>query len=132
MPQVLPEKLDPLKNMSKINDEIEESEELDNVFPFEEVTDSAAYVRELRKNAWRAQETSGAKKLPIDRQQEVVDFIAFLKERVGIKGAPSPVLKKKAAADGFVGMWTDREDMNDSSLWVRQMRADEWESREKP
>lgn len=28
----------------------------------------------------------------------------------------------------FVGMWKDREDMEDSSQWVRQTRQQEWSS----
>ena len=28
----------------------------------------------------------------------------------------------------FVGMWKDREDMEDSSQWVRQVRQQEWTS----
>ena len=28
----------------------------------------------------------------------------------------------------FVGMWKDREDMKDSSQWVRQTRQQEWTS----
>ncbi len=39
--------------MSKIDYEIDETDELADVFPFEGIKDSAAYVRELRKNAWR-------------------------------------------------------------------------------
>lgn len=27
----------------------------------------------------------------------------------------------------FVGMWQDREDLEDSSQWVRQLRQQEWE-----
>jgi hypothetical protein len=27
----------------------------------------------------------------------------------------------------FVGMWQDREDLADSSQWVRQLRQGEWE-----
>lgn len=47
--------LDPLKNMSKIeytpedNPDIDEKD-LDNVFPFADVDDSAAFVRKIRKN----------------------------------------------------------------------------------
>jgi hypothetical protein len=28
----------------------------------------------------------------------------------------------------FVGMWKDREDMEDSNQWVRQVRQQEWTS----
>ena len=54
-PQFHYRKLDPLKHMSKIDYEADESAEddLNDVFLFKDVKDSAAYVRELRKNAWR-------------------------------------------------------------------------------
>ena len=26
----------------------------------------------------------------------------------------------------FIGMWRDREDMSDSTAWVRQVRAEQW------
>lgn len=29
----------------------------------------------------------------------------------------------------FIGMWRERGEMNDSTAWVRQMRAAEWEHR---
>ncbi len=49
------ETLDPLKNMSPIlyepNPEIDG--DLSDVSLFEDVKDSAAYIHELRKNAWR-------------------------------------------------------------------------------
>jgi hypothetical protein len=31
------------------------------------------------------------------------------------------------AKEPFIGMWKDREDMNDSSFWVRQVRQREWD-----
>lgn len=50
--------LDPLKNMSKIeyipddNPDVDEKE-LDNVSPFADVENSAAFARKIRKNGWR-------------------------------------------------------------------------------
>jgi len=29
--------------------------------------------------------------------------------------------------DHFIGMWRDREDMEDASKWVRNLRRREWE-----
>jgi|GEM_PF-1345971 len=46
-------KLDPLKHMMKVNVKMDDKDDLIDVSPFKEVTDSAAYARELRKNAWR-------------------------------------------------------------------------------
>ena len=62
--------------------------------------------------------------LPPEGQKEVVDFIIFLRERY----APPPT--DQADSDlanlGFVGIWRDREDMRDSSTWVRTVREREW------
>ena len=34
----------------------------------------------------------------------------------------------KLQDEPFVGMWKDREEMEDSSQWVRQVRQQEWTS----
>ncbi len=64
--------------------------------------------------------------LPSRLQQIVADFIAFLRlcytqdlpEDVGAL----PPLKD----EHFVGIWSDRPDMMDSSTWIRTIRAREW------
>lgn len=33
---------------------------------------------------------------------------------------------KKIEGEPFVGMWKDREDMQDSTAWVRDLRRKEW------
>ena len=63
--------------------------------------------------------------LPPEAQQEVADFIAFLRRRIEPKrrrsGTPLAL-----AQEPFVGMWRDRPDMQDSSAWVRETRRREW------
>lgn len=65
--------------------------------------------------------------LPPEAQKQVIDFVAFLKTRY--RPVPSAPKAKyvKLAEEPFVGMWRDREDMQDSSKWVRQLRHREWE-----
>lgn len=46
-------KLDPLKHISKIEYEVDENEDLTDVFPFKDVDNSAVYINELRNNTWR-------------------------------------------------------------------------------
>ena len=46
-------KLDPLKHISRIEYEVDEYDDLTDVFPFEDVDNSAIYIHELRKNTWR-------------------------------------------------------------------------------
>jgi hypothetical protein len=61
-----------------------------------------------------------------EAQKQVIDFIAFLKMRYRRRpGAPES--KRKLAEEPFVGMWRDREDLQDSSAWVRELRRREWE-----
>ncbi|MDQ1354955.1 MAG: hypothetical protein QG657_5264 [Acidobacteriota bacterium] len=48
-------RLNPLKHISRIDYDIDNTEDIDmnDAEPFKEVKDSAAYVREIRQNAWR-------------------------------------------------------------------------------
>jgi hypothetical protein len=46
-------KFDPLKHISRIEYEVDENDALTDVFPFEDVDNSAIYIHELRKNTWR-------------------------------------------------------------------------------
>ena len=63
--------------------------------------------------------------LPPEAQRQLEDFISFLRERykeAQPKSAPASDLESEA----FVGMWRDREDMRDSSAWVRNVRQSHW------
>ena len=65
--------------------------------------------------------------LPPNAQALVADFIAFLKQRY--QQIPSPVQQQQDWQDDpFIGMWQDREDMQDSTQWVRATRSSEWRS----
>jgi hypothetical protein len=60
--------------------------------------------------------------LPPEGQRQVADFIALLRERYARSQSPEPI----TSDDTFIGMWRDREDMQDSSTWVRNLRENEW------
>ncbi|MBI1928573.1 DUF2281 domain-containing protein [Candidatus Poribacteria bacterium] len=65
--------------------------------------------------------------LPTEAQKQIIDFIAFLKTRY-----PAPQIVKKTKQlklvdEPFIGMWRGREDMQDSTAWVRNLRRREWE-----
>jgi len=63
--------------------------------------------------------------LPLEAQRQIKDFISFLKERYkGVSPKKAPVSDLETEA--FVGMWRDREDMRDSSAWVRNIREKHW------
>ena len=68
--------------------------------------------------------------LPPDRQEEVADFIAFLKTRLGIQEGQSRDASTGKHSDSFFGMWADREEMKDSSSWVRKLRTEEWRAQD--
>jgi mRNA-degrading endonuclease RelE of RelBE toxin-antitoxin system len=67
------------------------------------------------------------KKLPPTAQKQIFDFIAFIKTRHQ-KPVANRQSKKKTGLmnEPFIGIWKAREDMKDSSLWVRKMRKAEW------
>jgi hypothetical protein len=65
--------------------------------------------------------------LPPDAQEQVKEFIAFLRSRQQSARARKPARARVALADEpFIGIWRDREDMNDSTAWVRETRQREW------
>jgi Protein of unknown function (DUF2281) len=63
--------------------------------------------------------------LPEDAQRLVIDFVSFLKQRY-----PSPQAQQSQPLDldnePFVGMWSDRPEMQDSTAWVREVRQQHW------
>lgn len=76
------------------------------------------------KTASIAQEIAS---LPPEAQRQVIDLVAFMKMCYPtwqiIKGTEHTQL----ADEPFVGMWREREDMQDSTAWVRDLRRREWE-----
>ncbi|MBF0544780.1 MAG: DUF2281 domain-containing protein [Candidatus Riflebacteria bacterium] len=64
--------------------------------------------------------------LPPEAQQEVADFVAFLRTKFGEIYPPKKGKKKSVLDCKCIGMWKDREDMKDSSSWVRKLREKEW------
>jgi hypothetical protein len=74
-----------------------------------------------QEELWRQLET-----LPREAQQQVVDFIAFLHSRYASPRARKAAQRTRLASESFIGMWRDREDLQDSSAWVRNTREREW------
>jgi hypothetical protein len=66
--------------------------------------------------------------LPPEAQRQVADYVALLKlrhrRRLSSRQAP-PV---PITDEPFVGMWREREEMQDSAAWVRQLREGDWNS----
>jgi len=64
--------------------------------------------------------------LPPEGQAQVVDLIEFLSSRYRSRGLNGKARPLNLAEETFVGMWRDRDDMQDSSAWVRSTREREW------
>lgn len=63
--------------------------------------------------------------LPPEGQRQVIDFITFMRQRYGqLQLSEQPV--SDLFAESFIGIWQDRSDLKDSSLWVRSVRESEW------
>ena len=62
--------------------------------------------------------------LPPEARREVEDFIVFLRQRYDKQ--TETTANGDLSEESFVGMWKDREDMQDSSAYVRKLRESEW------
>jgi hypothetical protein len=56
-------------------------------------------------------------------QRQVADFIAFLSE-TRVRPRRGSRASGSVRDDPFVGIWSDRSDLEDSSAWVRRVRED--------
>ncbi len=63
--------------------------------------------------------------LPLEAQRQIKDFVFFLRERYK-SSPPKSIPPSDLETEAFVGMWRDREDMRDSSAWVRNVRETHW------
>jgi hypothetical protein len=64
--------------------------------------------------------------LPPEAQQQVLDFVAFLRSRYRIPDKEKPRKPAELTNESFVGIWKDREEMQDSAKWLRTIRRSEW------
>ena len=69
--------------------------------------------------------------LPEDMLQEVWDFALFLQEKRKQHGVLRRIKTKQVnnqslSAEPFIGIWKNRQEMTDSSEWVKQLRQEEW------
>ncbi|HEY3229944.1 MAG TPA: hypothetical protein VGJ87_12040 [Roseiflexaceae bacterium] len=67
--------------------------------------------------------------LPSDAQRQVMDFIAFLAARYRVAPSVKQAHASNLSDEPIVGMWADRDDLTDSSAWVRTLREREWDRR---
>ena len=64
--------------------------------------------------------------LPSDAQQEAADFVEFLYERYVSRNRVGKKPRKPISESSFRGIWKDREEMKDSTEWVRNIRKSRW------
>jgi len=64
--------------------------------------------------------------LPVEAQQQVADFIAFLQQRYKIDRSTQKPAQANLESEPFIGMWSNRQDLSDSSSWTRKIRKSEW------
>ncbi|MDJ0692301.1 MAG: hypothetical protein QNJ41_27905 [Xenococcaceae cyanobacterium MO_188.B32] len=51
-----------------------------------------------------------------------------LEQKLHVQNLSPEIDQSNLQDEPFVGMWKEREDMEDSSQWVRQLRQQEWTS----
>lgn len=66
------------------------------------------------------------KKLPPEAKRQAQDFIDFLYERYTLKEIVDKTKTSKLSKSPFFGIWKDREEMDDSSEWVKNVRKNQW------
>jgi len=64
--------------------------------------------------------------LPPEAQQQVADFVAFLRVRHAARRGRVKPGRTPLGDEPFVGMWRDREEMREGGAWVRAFREREW------
>tara|TARA_R100001143_G_C3361009_1_gene135769 strand:- start:10636 stop:10875 length:240 start_codon:yes stop_codon:yes gene_type:complete len=67
------------------------------------------------------------KKLPTEAQQEAADFVEFLSKKYLQESNENDSKGRKSILENsFRGIWKDREDLQDSTKWVRELRKSRW------
>jgi len=64
--------------------------------------------------------------LPLEGQRQVERFVTFLRQSYGSAPRVAQPPSSDWQTEGFLGMWRDRVDMQDSYAWVRKQRESEW------
>ncbi len=64
--------------------------------------------------------------LSVEAQRQVADFIAFLQQRYVANQITQKTRQPELKKQPFIGMWHNRQDLSDSSSWVRKTRKSEW------
>ena len=66
--------------------------------------------------------------LPPEGQRRVAEFIMLLQGHANRPPRSRRLSKLKLSEEPFIGLWEGREDLRDSTTWVRDLRRREWGS----
>lgn len=67
------------------------------------------------------------RKLSSEAQREAADFVEFLTNKYIRKSEETDSPGKKSILENsFRGVWKDRDDLQDSTRWVRDLRKSRW------
>lgn len=72
--------------------------------------------------------TKKIESLPINAQNEVSNFVDFLIQKREIKRKRQSKITNRLVEEKFIGLWANREDLSNSSLWIRKLRETDWAS----
>ncbi len=64
--------------------------------------------------------------LPPEAKRQVIDLIASLHQQYDSSQSFEAQSSGELDQEPFIGMWRDREDLQDSTAWVRSNREREW------
>lgn len=62
--------------------------------------------------------------LPPEGRNLLENFLEFMRQRYSNQNTPAP--NTLLPNESFIGMWRDRDEMTDSSAWIRSLRTSEW------
>ncbi len=63
--------------------------------------------------------------LPAEAQRKLLNFIAFLLQKYSITEPAFQSRDVDLINDPFIGMWRERQDLANSTAWVRSVRKNE-------
>jgi len=64
--------------------------------------------------------------LPAEAQELVAALVSLLSREYHLPQASHDIRTTGLTDDEFIGLWKDREDMLDSSQYIRLLRKNEW------
>jgi len=64
--------------------------------------------------------------LPAEAQRQVINMIAFLRQKYKETEPTFQTKNVDLINEPFIGMWRDRQDLANSTAWVRSVRENEW------